>query len=108
MPNYIFFFNYTATTEIYPLSLHDALPIWHSAGIRGAHARGAQAGLGSGQGLGVRDLPGGAPRLPCRLPAQLPRAGCARRLAKNAGLVQQERRRALSFFAQGGLTASVG
>src|SRR3989304_10570289 len=26
-----FFFNYTATTEIYPLSLHDALPIcsWH-------------------------------------------------------------------------------
>src|ERR1044071_1479828 len=24
---YYFFFNYTATTEIYPLSLHDALPI---------------------------------------------------------------------------------
>src|SRR5258707_11541023 len=24
---YFFFFNYTATTEIYPLSLHDALPI---------------------------------------------------------------------------------
>src|SRR3990167_2072867 len=23
-----FFFNDTATTEIYPLSLHDALPIW--------------------------------------------------------------------------------
>src|SRR5438045_8395549 len=23
-----FFFNYTATTEIYTLSLHDALPIW--------------------------------------------------------------------------------
>src|SRR5258708_21917292 len=25
-----FFFNDTATTEIYPLSLHDALPIWPS------------------------------------------------------------------------------
>src|SRR5690242_21429285 len=25
----IFLFNVTATTEIYPLSLHDALPIWH-------------------------------------------------------------------------------
>src|ERR1022692_5200504 len=24
-----FFFNYTATTEIYTLSLHDALPIWN-------------------------------------------------------------------------------
>src|ERR1035437_11140606 len=27
----IFFFNDTATTEIYTLSLHDALPIWCSA-----------------------------------------------------------------------------
>src|SRR3712207_7416373 len=27
MPNF-FFFNDTATTEIYTLSLHDALPIW--------------------------------------------------------------------------------
>src|SRR5205085_6873531 len=25
---YFFFFNYTTTTEIYTLSLHDALPIW--------------------------------------------------------------------------------
>src|SRR3712207_7127159 len=25
----MFFFNDTATTEIYTLSLHDALPIWH-------------------------------------------------------------------------------
>src|SRR2546422_3537190 len=24
----VFFFNYTATTEIYPLTLHDALPIF--------------------------------------------------------------------------------
>src|SRR5690606_41384000 len=27
---YIFFLNYTSTTEIYTLSLHDALPIWYS------------------------------------------------------------------------------
>src|ERR1041385_9559312 len=26
--NFFFFFNDTATTEIYSLSLHDALPIW--------------------------------------------------------------------------------
>src|SRR3712207_8890419 len=28
----IFFFNDTATTEIYTLSLHDALPIWRRGG----------------------------------------------------------------------------
>src|SRR3712207_8601579 len=28
-----FFFNDTATTEIYTLSLHDALPICHAAGV---------------------------------------------------------------------------
>src|SRR2546421_2786903 len=28
MPSSFFFFNDTATTEIYTLSLHDALPIW--------------------------------------------------------------------------------
>src|SRR2546427_6911711 len=27
-PYFLFFFNDTATTEIYTLSLHDALPIW--------------------------------------------------------------------------------
>src|SRR6202008_5210667 len=30
-PSFCFFFNDTATTEIYTLSLHDALPIWSSA-----------------------------------------------------------------------------
>src|SRR5258708_15839595 len=30
-----FFFNDTAPTEIYPLSLHDALPICHCAASRG-------------------------------------------------------------------------
>src|SRR3712207_7004826 len=32
----IFFFNDTATTEIYTLSLHDALPIWRRAPERRA------------------------------------------------------------------------
>src|SRR2546428_8208864 len=31
---FYFFFNDTATTEIYTLSLHDALPIWHRVGQR--------------------------------------------------------------------------
>ena len=38
-----FFFNDTATTEIYTLSLHDALPISHG---RGAGEDGAGAGKG--------------------------------------------------------------
>src|SRR6185312_12291855 len=32
--NLFFFFNDTATTEIYTLSLHDALPIWVRRGVR--------------------------------------------------------------------------
>src|SRR2546430_12536108 len=31
---FFFFFNDTATTEIYTLSLHDALPISHLAGVQ--------------------------------------------------------------------------
>src|SRR5690349_23684946 len=31
-PSFFFFFNDTATTEIYTLSLHDALPIYHLFG----------------------------------------------------------------------------
>src|SRR5437016_11462693 len=34
----IFFFNDTATTEIYTLSLHDALPIWSVAAAGGSVA----------------------------------------------------------------------
>src|SRR2546429_5516093 len=33
-----FFFNDTATTEIYTLSLHDALPIWRLQGAAGRRA----------------------------------------------------------------------
>src|SRR5256885_9226315 len=32
---FFFFFNDTATTEIYPLSLHDALPILYGLGVVG-------------------------------------------------------------------------
>src|SRR3712207_9036156 len=35
-----FFFNDTATTEIYTLSLHDALPIWRESLARSAARRG--------------------------------------------------------------------
>src|SRR3712207_8033372 len=31
--SYCFFFNETATTEIYTLSLHDALPIWSTSRV---------------------------------------------------------------------------
>src|SRR2546430_9728012 len=41
-----FFFNDTATTEIYTLSLHDALPISHGPGRR---RRARRAGLPRGQ-----------------------------------------------------------
>src|SRR5256885_7066231 len=34
---FFFFFNDTATTEIYTLSLHDALPIWLSVGVEEGH-----------------------------------------------------------------------
>src|SRR2546422_8589847 len=36
---FFFFFNDTATTEIYTLSLHDALPIWIAARVAHDHRR---------------------------------------------------------------------
>src|SRR5574340_1853123 len=42
---FLFFFNDTATTEIYTLSLHDALPISaHGGGPRARHPRPGRAG----------------------------------------------------------------
>src|SRR3712207_7066711 len=42
-----FFFNDTATTEIYTLSLHDALPIWRTrAGVGGDELAFARARVG--------------------------------------------------------------
>src|SRR3712207_7555507 len=63
---FIFFFNDTATTEIYTLSLHDALPIWE-AGRR--DAAGDEAALDRGPPA----IPGRV--LPLRRPRLLPEAG---------------------------------
>src|SRR6266508_6400410 len=50
-----FFFNDTATTEIYTLSLHDALPIWHGTawtllGAAGGLMLGLALRAGGGRG----------------------------------------------------------
>src|SRR3990172_2094473 len=50
-----FFFNDPATTEIYTLPLHDALPIWVGPPW-------------TGSGSGIPDAPRGAPRGPARCP----------------------------------------
>src|SRR2546422_7516287 len=46
MISLLFFFNDTATTEIYTLSLHDALPIFNG-GERTTHRRADWGGLGA-------------------------------------------------------------
>src|SRR3712207_9129761 len=48
--SFVFFFNDTATTEIYTLSLHDALPIFG----HDLHVRGVEAQLG--HDLSVREV----------------------------------------------------
>src|SRR3712207_9330301 len=48
--DHFFFFNDTATTEIYTLSLHDALPIW-------AHEQVEAERGGGGGGAGGADRP---------------------------------------------------
>src|SRR2546430_13279123 len=45
----LFFFNDTATTEIYTLSLHDALPIWMWAAIALMGALAQRRATGAGQ-----------------------------------------------------------
>src|SRR2546430_16647738 len=82
-PSFFFFFNDTATTEIYTLSLHDALPI-SRVGAR----RVSQAGRLKGPGAGVRSPRLGMGALPRRAPDAHPRhlvpagsgGGAARRL----------------------------
>src|SRR2546430_9936492 len=61
-PSFFFFFNDTATTEIYTLSLHDALPI-SRVGAR----RVSQAGRLKGPGAGVRSPRLGIDRKSTRL-----------------------------------------
>src|SRR5256884_7178961 len=78
---FFFFFNDTATTEIYTLSLHDALPIWPRTsiiscrgkvrtcyGVREPSPNGrCDATVRSGGGL-RSSLKGFAPRWPCHYP----------------------------------------
>src|SRR3712207_7038187 len=61
-----FFFNDTATTEIYTLSLHDALPIWRGGALGPVAGRGLAAGRRLRPGRGAdQDVhphaPGGGP-----------------------------------------------
>src|SRR3712207_9551151 len=51
---FFFFFNDTATTEIYTLSLHDALPIFHERSTRRREARGNEALVPDDRVLRVR------------------------------------------------------
>src|SRR2546429_9736447 len=52
---FFFFFNDTATTEIYTLSLHDALPIYPQSFRNGSPAQGPDlSGTGSARHPGVR------------------------------------------------------
>src|SRR6266705_338071 len=51
---FFFFFNDTATTEIYTLSLHDALPILRP-GESGVRVSGAQLEVGLADGAGLRE-----------------------------------------------------
>src|SRR5260370_10592716 len=62
-PVSFFFFNDTATTEIYTLSLHDALPISHLERVPAAAAAAPRPGHG---GTRHRASPGAAPSRPRR------------------------------------------
>src|SRR5438034_8109898 len=53
--HYLFFFTDTTTTEIYTLSLHDALPI--SPGLRKSGSTASSTGPGSRQGRSRRCSP---------------------------------------------------
>src|SRR3712207_7311888 len=68
---YVFFFNDTATTEIYTLSLHDALPICVASGRR--HRR-----VGARRRRAARHLEG-VPAVPGDRSVGGPAASCVRR-----------------------------
>src|SRR3712207_7970578 len=55
---YFFFFNDTATTEIYTLSLHDALPIYLAERYTSLR-KGAATGVAGGAGMSESVSPGG-------------------------------------------------
>src|SRR6266478_9459395 len=60
-----FFFNDTATTEIYTLSLHDALPIWRPARVEPpARTRVARPWYAAPAARSDQGCPGAARRVP--------------------------------------------
>src|SRR3712207_7119535 len=59
MSTSLFFFNDTATTEIYTLSLHDALPISQGRGRGRRSARGTGESYSKGSVSRARELIGG-------------------------------------------------
>src|SRR3712207_7776542 len=58
----IFFFNDTATTEIYTLSLHDALPIWRLRQKQGSTLQASSPRLQAGSLRAAWFQPNGTPR----------------------------------------------
>src|SRR5256885_14271542 len=56
---FFFFFNDTATTEIYTLSLHDALPIFRPVGAAARDARERRSDLDAELGAGAHRAPRG-------------------------------------------------
>src|SRR2546430_17737297 len=97
----LFFFNDTATTEIYTLSLHDALPIYHARGLDCPDHAGAPVGRfgprRSPRGRGVRHL--GAPLRRSRGGQGRARAA---RVGAAAGLRARDRRRYRPLTEVGG------
>src|SRR3712207_9279752 len=57
-----FFFNDTATTEIYTLSLHDALPIWRGTAITRLYRHSQPRGLGAERDFSASAGPHGLQR----------------------------------------------
>src|SRR5437588_12505281 len=62
-PYTFFFFNDTATTEIYTLSLHDALPIFAGSGAQPRTGRALRPAPGRSTGR-ARERAGAQPRIP--------------------------------------------
>src|SRR3712207_8259327 len=86
----VFFFNDTATTEIYTLSLHDALPI--SGGVDAVRRRDPQSLLDLGQQVGQRgvDLPV-HPRLDVEQEIGDPRCLVQDLVSRNEALLRRSR-----------------
>src|SRR5574341_957547 len=98
---YFFFFNDTATTEIYTLSLHDALPISRAAGAAGHSGRAARGGSADRGLCPGRRRPGPRRRGARRRPRR-PGRGDGRRAAREVrGHGQRARRAAAPRVGRG-------